>query len=398
MSMSRVSRVSVSVILLWGFLAVVPGETAGVKTQRLPSGGVQPQAVVDAEGVVHVIYLAGDPMQADVYYIRSTDWGRSFSEPVRVNSQAGSAVAAGTIRGAQIAVGGGRVHVAWNGSSIASPKGPLNPAVPSDSPHNGLPMLYSRLGTNGSFEPQRNLMTKTFGLDGGGSVAADTDGHVYVAWHGKDQGSPDGEGGRRVWLTRSTDDGDSFAEEQATFDEPTGACGCCGMRIFVDSGGDLLALYRSAGDVVHRDIYLLRSKDAGESFQGKLLHEWEIGACPMSSMVLAEQGGALLAGWETAQQVYWAKIDAGSLRTSSPINPSGEADNRKHPVLARNSAGDTLLAWITAGGWGKPGKLSWQVFDSLGAPIGDQGGGEEIPAWSMAAVLARADGGFTIVY
>jgi hypothetical protein len=45
-----------------------------------------------------------------------------------VNSQPESAIAAGTIRGAQLAIGkAGRVHVAWNGSQNAEPVGPLNP-------------------------------------------------------------------------------------------------------------------------------------------------------------------------------------------------------------------------------------------------------------------------------
>lgn len=398
MPTSRSAKRSTVLILLLGSLTCLQAARGSVEIQRLPSGGVQPQAVVDAEGVVHVVYLVGEPSKSDVYYIRSTDWGRSFSEPVRVNSQAGSAVAAGTIRGAQLAVSGGRVHVAWNGSAIAQPRGPVNPEMTPENPHNGLPMLYSRLRTDGTFEPQRNLMKKTFGLDGGGSIAADADGHVYVAWHGKDQGSAEGEGGRRVWLTRSSDHGDSFEEERAIFGEPTGACGCCGMRLFVDSNGEVLALYRSARDVMHRDIYLLRSKDKGATFEGKLLHEWEIGACPMSSMVFVERDGALLAAWETAQQVYWTEINSGSLHTSTPIAPSGEADHRKHPVLARNDIGRTLLAWVTAGGWAKPGELSWQVFDSEVLPIGERSSGTAVPPWSMGAVFARADGGFTLIF
>ena len=42
-------------------------------------------------------------------------------------------------------------------------------------------MLYTRLNDQGTaFEPQRNLMLRTFGLDGGGTVAADAAGNVYV--------------------------------------------------------------------------------------------------------------------------------------------------------------------------------------------------------------------------
>ena len=35
---------------------------------RVPNGGIQPQAMVDAKGVVHLIYLAGEPRACDVFY------------------------------------------------------------------------------------------------------------------------------------------------------------------------------------------------------------------------------------------------------------------------------------------------------------------------------------------
>src|SRR5207253_5758314 len=99
----------------------------------------------------------------DIYYVRSTDSGASFSDPLKVNSHPGSAIAVGNIRGAHLAVGkNGRVHVAWMGSDMAEPKGPSGAS----------PMLYARLTDAGNeFEPERNVMQSATGLDGGGSVA-----------------------------------------------------------------------------------------------------------------------------------------------------------------------------------------------------------------------------------
>ena len=98
--------------------AVVAGD-ALVKVIRVPDGGVQPQAAVDSTGRVHLIYCTGDPAHGDVFYIMTTDGGK-FSKPIRVNSQVGSVVALGTVRGPQLAIGkDDRVHVAWMGSSVA---------------------------------------------------------------------------------------------------------------------------------------------------------------------------------------------------------------------------------------------------------------------------------------
>jgi hypothetical protein len=181
-----------------------------IRLLRVPEGGVQPQIVLDERGVLHLVYYSGDAHAGDLFYVRSSDFGASFSPALRVNSQPGSAVAAGTIRGAQIALGrNGRLHVAWNGSMQAEPKGPLNP----DSGKQGMPMLYTRL-SDAAFEPQRNLMQHSFGLDGGGSVAADGTGNVYVAWHGIGNsdatGSGEGEARRQVWMTKSQDAGALF--------------------------------------------------------------------------------------------------------------------------------------------------------------------------------------------
>src|SRR5262249_52617086 len=154
----------------------------------------------------------------------------------------------------------GRVHVAWNGSSKAAPQGPLNP----DSGRPGMPMLYARSNSAGNaFEPQRNLMLHSFGLDGGGAIAADQQGNVYVAWHGINEieataNGKDGEARRRLWVTKSIDEGASFGMEEKAWPRETGACGCCGTKILADSRGNVFALYRSATESVHRDIYFLR--------------------------------------------------------------------------------------------------------------------------------------------
>src|SRR5258708_1596086 len=94
--------------------------------RRMPDGGIQPQIAVEPNGTIHMIYFAGDPKSGDLFYVRSTAAGEAFSSPLRVNSQEGSVIAIGTIRGGQIQVGeNGRVHVAWNGSGTAIPRHPI---------------------------------------------------------------------------------------------------------------------------------------------------------------------------------------------------------------------------------------------------------------------------------
>jgi len=193
------------------------GEARRVTLLRTPQGGIQPQAPVDASGTVHLSYFQGEPSAGDIFYVRQQPGEDGFSTPIRVNTQTGSAMAVGTIRGAQMALGrNGRVHVAWDGMG----KG----AVPlSLNGKNVAPYLYTRLNDPGTaFEPERNLITYAAGLDGGGSVAADDAGNVYAMWHASAPGNTNAEAGRAVFVAPSSDDGKTFRPEEPVRARPPG--------------------------------------------------------------------------------------------------------------------------------------------------------------------------------
>jgi hypothetical protein len=367
--------------------AGVPSVTA----IRSPGGGVQPQAAVDASGKVHLVYLAGEDGKNDVFYTTSTDAGKTWATALRVNSNPGSAIATGTVRGAHLAVGrNGRAHVAWMGSQSAEPRGPGG----------ATPMLYARLNDRGdTFEPQWNVIRVAPGLDGGGSIAADDKGNVVIAWHAPVPGKK-GEENRTVWVTSSPDDGQTFTPERRLSDDPTGACGCCGMRVTLDRNGDLLALYRAANPTT-RDVYLLHGgRGADNTFRATRVHEWKVKTCPMSTMTFAAgaQRGTV-AAWETAGQVYFASWDSDARTLAGPTAPPGKGVTRKHPSVAVNKDGQTLLAWAEGTGWRKGGSLAWQVFDNSAKPVESAtGGAKDLPVWSLPTAVPTSDGAFLVVY
>lgn len=393
-------RAGVASLLVASALVATAFSAAGPGTEvlltRVPNSGIQPEATLDRNGALHLIYFSGEPGAGEIFYVRSKDYGQSFSTPVRVNSQAGSAIATGTIRGGQIAIGrNGRVHVAWNGSDRANPKGLINPANGQPS----APFLYARSNADGTaFEVQRNLTTRSYGVDGGGSIAADADGNVYAAWHSLAAGGGTGEDHRLVWIARSTDDGATFAVEQPAWREPTGACGCCGVRMFAGPSNILYLLYRSATAMTHRDIYLIESNDRGLTFRGSRVQPWEINACPMSSMSIASTPARVFGAWETAGQVYFGEMDPKNARIPAPGSAPGDGGTRKHPRLAVNSKGEILFVWTEGTAWAKGGALAWQMFDPSGRATTVKGSASGIPVWSFAAPFVRSDGGFVILY
>ena len=125
-------------------------------------------------------------------------------------------------------------------------------------------MWYARLNDAGTaFEPPRDVMQFTGGLDGGGALAAGGGSNVFVFWHGAAPDNTRGEEGRGVFMTRSTDGGRTFAREIKINPRDNGACACCGMRALVDGSGNLFTVYRAAGEKVNRDETLLLSRDLG---------------------------------------------------------------------------------------------------------------------------------------
>jgi hypothetical protein len=370
-----------------------------VSVIETPNGGIQPQAVIDDQGVIHLIYFKGEPSGGSLFYARLEPGGDHFSPPVVVNSQPGSAIATGTIRGGQIALGReGRVHVVWNGSDGARPKNPFG----------GSPMLYARSSGRdqetrsqhgAAFEPQRNLMQRTSVLDGGGTVAADGAGHVYVAWHGRSEDAEPGEAGRRMWVVHSKDDGVTFGPEGPALDRQTGACACCGTRALADRRGTVYLLYRAATDGIERGIYLLSSDDHSSHFRGAQVHPWRANMCPMSSVALAETGSGVLATWESQGEVYFCRVDPRTHDASPPVSPPGGGGNRKHSAVTGNAWGETILVWTEGTGWQKGGALAWQLFDRSGRPTDQKGRIERgIPVWGLVTVVTRPDGGFTIIH
>lgn len=374
-------------LLVIACCAGMVGAADPVTRLRTPDGGIQPQVAIDATGTLHLLSFRGEPAGGDLWYQLRPAGETAFSSAVRVNSQPGSAIAIGSVRGAHLALGrGGRVHVAWMGSQMATPK-----AVGGTTP-----MLYAQLAAGATaFTDQRNVLQTAAGLDGGGSIAADNDGHVYVVWHAM-AGAKD-DSGRAVFVARSNDDGATFAAEKPATTTPTGACGCCGMRAFADASGRVLLLYRGAIGNTDRGMFLLSSTD-GKIFAGSEIQEWSIKTCPMSTCAIAAADGRTLIAWQTGEQVFSASVDPRTAKTGTPVPAPGTAKGRKHPALAINQRGEHLLVWTDGTGWNRGGTLAWQRYDAAGKVQGEPGRADGVPAWGIPTAAANPDGTFVIVY
>jgi|SoiMethySBSTD1v2_1073268.scaffolds.fasta_scaffold28054_3 hypothetical protein len=352
-----------------------------VSVVPLPEGAIQPQAVVDSNDVIHMVFFSGTPGGGDIYYVKLAADGHRLSAPVRVNSVDGSALATGSVRGAQLSLGrNGFIHVAWHGSK---------PTVEGSTMD--VPMWYARSADGKRFDAQRLLSGRSKGLDGG-SVAADHLGHVAVVWHA--MGTEPGEHHRTVYIAKSSNDGATFSAEAPATSAPVGACGCCGMRALFDRSGALHVLYRVATDEKRRDTAWLMIQ--GNTARPPVrVHPWEIQSCPMTTYALAETSDGIVAAWETAQQIYTTTLNpkTGSVGVVSPIPGSG---SRKHPSVAVNASGERLVAWTEGTAWNRGGTASWRLTDRNGAEIGVSHDAGAVPVWGLVSAIALHDGSFVL--
>ena len=358
-TLRRLGRVATAVLVLSGVAwtalssrAAVVASRAAVETLRIPEGGRMPRAVVDADGAVRLAYVGGGTDRANLFHVKRASGAPGWSEPQRVNNRALSVSGVGPVDGARLALGpDNRLHVVW---LQAEP----------------VRIFYTRGREDRSgFEPQRDLSTgNEGGVEAGPAVAVDRGGNVFVFWHA---GAVE-DARRSVYLTLSRDGGTTFEPARRVGPGTEGACACCGLAAMSDAGGAVHVSYRGAGDNVRRGQRLLTSTDEGRSFSDRLVHAWELAACPVSTTTLFAGPRGLTAAWETRGQVYFADVG----RLAAVRAPAGKARfRRKNPAVAVNARGDTLLAWGDGPGFSFGGSLHWQVFDAAGRALGEPGGG-----------------------
>lgn len=367
-------------ILLILLALTLTASAANVRVEAVPENGVQPQVAVDASGAVHLVYLKGDPKACDVRYVRRAAGAPDWTAPVSVNSESKSAIAMGTIRGAQLALGrAGSVHVVWNGAPKPGGEGSL--------------LFYARLESpTGKFAPQRNLLGETGALDGGASVAANERGEVFVVWHGQRNTDRGDETARVVFVLKSVDNGVTFAAPAVANPDFPGVCACCSLKALATPDGGLVTLYRAARQKSQRDMTLLKSTDRGATFGHETLHPWSVSMCPMSSAALVPTARGVRAAWETDGKIF-STVFTGP----SPAPTEIGAGKAKHPAIAVNAHGDTLVAWDTGTGWHRGGELAWTILDAAGKPTGPRRSGGAVPMWSHSAAYAEPSGDFVIV-
>ncbi len=165
--------------------------------------------------------------------------------------------------------------------------------------------------------------------------------------------SGDGDNAFAVWLdlrgnkhnkiygAKSNDGGKTWSKNTLVYASPdTTVCECCKPSVAV-KGNNVYVMFRNwlQGN---RDIYLIQSTDAGNTFeQAKKLGEgsWKLNGCPMD-------GGSLSVGDNGEVQTVWRR--KAKVYAAMPGMPEKEIGEGKGCTLAIVN-GKTVYAWTESG-------------------------------------------------
>lgn len=320
--------------------ASAAAETSAIVLRSVPGHRRPVVARCGADGAIHLVC---DSDQGPVY-LRSTDNGQTFEEPLAVVDRASRKP--------------GLEFTAWD--MAVSPQGHVHVALGTNAWKLKLPkeqwgFYYARLEPGAdSFSPVKNINRKP---SEGYSLAADEKGNVAACWLSD-----------KLYANVSHDNGATFGEN-VEIDPAFNPCNCCTTACTYGSDGKLAILYREETNN-DRDMYVVlwdqERNQASRARVGRV--SWQIDACPMTYYAITAVADGFVAAWPTRGEIYFARLGSdGVMRTDEEIKTPGKCGIRTGVLALNDSAENTLVLWK------KDGQLGWQLYDKLGRPSGRPG-------------------------
>ncbi len=225
----------------WGS-SVQVSQTAGSS-----SGSVGRKVAVDSQGWMHVVWTEQQSFVYDIYYSRSLDGGKTWSQPLDIANSNGPAI------GGNIAVGpDDSIHVAWN-----------------DRRDGGASRVYyARSRDRGvGWEQARDLSGLSSLEAAAPSLSVDSANRVHIAWH---TGDPDSSTSiAQVYYTRSTNGGAGFEAARRLNSVTISHAAWPRFSVEGTNGQVVAVAWRDNRRNPDWDVYLAVSTDGGTSFTEK---------------------------------------------------------------------------------------------------------------------------------
>jgi len=309
----------------------------------------KPSIGVDAQGTIYVAWRDGRNGNADIFFARSTDGGKTFSKNIQMNDDRGVAYQGNPT----LAVNSkGLVAVGW--SDARNGKDDIYISVSKDQGRT--------FSVNRRVNDDPDTMAHSHP-----SLAIDEAGTIYAVWEDFRNDNSD------IYMSKSLDGGATFGANRMVNDDtgtapqisPSLAIGPLGQILvawadFRNSTVTLPPPHAAAGEeqrwevsrMGNADIYFSRSLDGGSTFSANVRLNDDPGTASQSFPSLAINAqGVVAAAWEDSRNgdsdIYMTKSPDGG-RMFGPnlrVNDDAGKTDQYHPSLTLGPTGRAYLIW-----------------------------------------------------
>lgn len=346
------------------FLGFIPAAAFAGEAVELARGSgdrepKQPQVAVGADGMIHVVYGAGDVIR----YHRSSDGGQTFSRAIDLPVV--HAMPLGKRRGPRVAVTKESICVTAVGGKQGKGR-------------DGDVLALRSLDAGKTWsDPVRVNDVADAAREGLHGMAGWPGGDLCCVWLDLRNGKSE------IMSSTSSDGGASWTKNVVVYQSPDGAvCPCCHPSVTFDAQGRIHVLWRNALAGA-RDMYVASSANRGKTFgkASKLGNgTWPLDACPMDGGAIAVGAdGKIAAAWRREKDVYLSRSGEDEEQWLGPGEQPWITVTQAGPfVVWLTKRGESALL-LTPGG-AKPATLARHAGDPVIA-ADPAGLGPVVAAW-----------------
>lgn len=359
-----------------------PADSPSIRVSAPDVDSAEPAIASAPDGGVYLVWVEhGAGRAADVYFRKFDDAAKPVGEKTRVNPQAGEATA---WRGdpPTIAVGdGGEIYVGWTAGVKTEKKSGTDlyisvstdggktfaaPAKVNDDREPASHGMHS-LATDKSGKihvawlDERNVKMPAHAALETGKFESLNEFRYIKAHHTptpEAKPAPEeaeaAEPNSEIFYAVSKDGAKTFSPNKKISGE---VCPCCKTSLLATADGKIYAAWRQVLEGDFRHIAVASSADGGESFSNPSIvsdDQWQITGCPVSGATLAiAETGALKTVWFTAGKagspgLYTAEsTDGGKSFAARSLINEGTASGS--PIFLGGANGKSVVLWEAGG-------------------------------------------------
>jgi hypothetical protein len=339
--------------------------------QSMQAAQPAPNVTIGDDGKIYVLYQDTVNEETNIFLKTSTDNGKSFSTPVRVNLLDGNVALDGRVAPTIQLGDNGEVYVTWANSRHE----------PNMFMGNYRQLVFTQSFDDGkSFEP--SIIIGAEELASGKyfqHMSVDGHGGIHMAWlDGPSKMNADGymekdeSRDRGVRYVQSLDGGVTFDTTKLI---DANACPCCNVQTAADGEGNVYISWRKvfgSGDTQVRDMVVATSTDGGKTFSGPVKINDDgfqfKGCVHVGAPMAIDSIGTLHIAWYTGatdhQGMYYATSTDNGQNFSEPMPIlTGDWVPPQRIYIAVDNNDTVWLTWEDATGLSANEK-TWRYGDT----------------------------------